>query len=100
MACSGYCITSHTHPVLIMTLGEGIRAVSAVLALWIMVRFVDKQPWATASFNRSGMASGLLGGFGIGTLILMTCPLSVTALPLLRRTPAVPRPSGGAERGA
>jgi len=47
----------HTHPVLIMTLGEGISAVSAVLAFWIMVRFVDKQPWATAGFNRSGMAA-------------------------------------------
>jgi len=90
----------HTHPVLVMTLGEGISAVSAVLAFWIMVRFGDRRLWATTGFNQQGMASGLLGGFGIGTLILMTCPLSVTALPLLRRTPAVPRPSGGAERGA
>ena len=58
------------NPALLGTLGEGLMAASAVLAFWIMVRFVDRRLWATAGFNRQGMASGLLGGFGIGALIL------------------------------
>ena len=60
----------HTYPVLMMTLGEGIVAASAVLAFWVMVRFIDKRPWATAGFNRQGLAAGLAGGFAVGAAML------------------------------
>ncbi len=56
--------------VLLMTLGEGIAATSAVLAFWIMARFVDKRSWATAGFGRQGLATGLAGGFAIGAAML------------------------------
>ncbi len=56
--------------VVLMTLGEGIAAASAVLAFWVMVRFIDKRSWATAGFNRLGLLPGLLGGFALGALML------------------------------
>ena len=58
------------NPALLGTFFEGLLGVSTVLAFWIMVRFLDRRPWATAGFNRQGMASGLLGGFALGALML------------------------------
>ena len=58
------------NPILMMTLGEGIVAVSAVLTFWVMVRFIDKRPWATAGYNRQGLAAGLAGGFAVGAVML------------------------------
>lgn len=58
------------NPVLMMTLGEGIVAASAVGAFWVMARFIDKRPWATAGFTRQGLASGLAGGFALGAAML------------------------------
>ena len=56
--------------VLMMTLAEGIVAASAVLAFWVMVRFIDKRPWTTAGFGRQGMTAGLVGGFAVGAAML------------------------------
>lgn len=60
-------------------LSEGLTAASAVLAFWIMVRFVDKRPWATAGFSLSALPAGLLGGFVIGAAML-TLGVGVLAL--------------------
>ena len=60
----------HTYPVLMMTLGEGLAAASAVGAFWVMVRFIDKRPWATAGFTRQGLAAGLGSGFAVGAAML------------------------------
>jgi len=71
--------------VLVMTLGEGISAVSAVLAFWIMVRFVDKQPWATAGFNRSGMAAARSAPeAGVVFLVVFLAVGTLTGVLLLR----------------
>ncbi len=51
-------------------LAEGLTATGALLAFWIMVRFFDKRPWATAGFNLSALPAGLLGGFALGALML------------------------------
>ncbi len=56
--------------VLMMTLAEGIVAASAVLAFWVMVRFIDQRPWATAGFNHQGLPAGLAGGFAVGAAML------------------------------
>ena len=51
-------------------LGMTISATSAVLAFWIMVRFVEKRPWATAGFTRQGLLTGLLSGAALGAAML------------------------------
>ena len=48
---------------------EGLTAASATLAFWVMVRFVDKRPWATAGFGRRGLPE-LGGGFLLGAGLL------------------------------
>lgn len=55
---------------LLALLSEALYAPSPVLAFWIMVRFVDKRPWATAGFTQRGMVTGLLGGFVLGAAML------------------------------
>jgi membrane protease YdiL (CAAX protease family) len=49
--------------------GEGLGAASAILAFWVMVRFVDRRPWETAGFGARGLG-GLLGGFVLGAAML------------------------------
>lgn len=55
---------------LIAIVSEGLYAPSPVLAFWIMVRFMDKRPWATAGLTWRGLPVGLLGGFAVGAAIL------------------------------
>lgn len=55
---------------LIAILSEALYAPSPVLAFWVMTRFVDKRPWATAGFNRNALPAGLLGGVAIGAAML------------------------------
>ena len=59
-------------PVAIALLSEALYAPSPVLAFWVMVRFADKRPWATAGFNLSELPAGLLGGLAIGAVMLTT----------------------------
>ena len=61
------------------TIQEGIFAASAVLASWVMVRFIDKRPWATVGFNPDGLGRGLTRGFVIGAAFL-TLGISVSGL--------------------
>ncbi len=63
----------------IALLSEALYAPSPVLAFWVMTRFVDKRPWATAGFNRSALPAGLLGGVAIGAAML-TLGVGVLAL--------------------
>lgn len=56
--------------VVAMTLGEGLAAGSAVLAFWLMVKFVDQRPWASAGFSWHTLIPGLLGGFALGAAML------------------------------
>ncbi len=51
-------------------LGEGLSAAGALLAFWVMVRFADKRPWATAGFNLSALPAGLGSGFALGAAML------------------------------
>ncbi len=76
--------------VLIITLGESLVAVSAVLAFWIMVRFIDKRPWATAGFSQSGMAAGLGSGFAVGAAMLTAGVLVMRVLGVYHVSAVVP----------
>ena len=68
------------HRFLAATLGESILAGSVLLAFWLMVRFVDRRPWATAGFSSDKLAAGLGGGFLLGAGMVA---LGVLALNLL-----------------
>ena len=74
----------------LMTLAEGLSAASALLAFWIMVRFIDKRPWATAGFNRQGLVLGLTGGFALGAAMLTAGILVLHSLGVYHVTKIVP----------
>lgn len=69
---------------------EGLTAASAVLAFWVMTRFVDKRPWVTAGFNLSALPAGLLGGFALGAVMLTLGVGVLDLLGMYRVTAVVP----------
>ena len=54
----------------LILLGETLTAASAVGAFWIMVRFADKRPWATAGYSLRALPTQLGGGFALGAAML------------------------------
>lgn len=54
----------------LLAVAEGLPAAGALTAFWIMVRFYDKRPWATAGFTFSALPAGLGSGFAIGAAML------------------------------
>lgn len=51
-------------------IGETALAASTLLAFWVMVRFVDRRPWATAGLTSRSLLPQTLLGFGIGAALL------------------------------
>ena len=66
----------------IALLSEALYAPSPVLAFWVMVRFIDKRPWATAGFNQQGLIRGLLGGLALGAAMMTAGVLALLGLGL------------------
>jgi membrane protease YdiL (CAAX protease family) len=60
--------------------GECLFLVGAMAAFWVMVRFADKRPWATAGFTRREMLPQTMLGFAIGAAMIT---IGVGALALL-----------------
>ncbi len=56
--------------VLTNTLIEALAALAFVFSYWVMLRFVDKRPWATAGLTRQELLSGLSGGAAFGAAMV------------------------------
>ncbi len=70
--------------------GEGLAVASALLAFWIMVRFVDRRPWATAGFNLGRLPAQLGGGFALGAAMLTVGVGTLALLGMYHVTTVVP----------
>ncbi len=79
--------TRHHHPLQsIAALAEGAVAASAVLAFWVMTRFVDRRPWATAGFTPRELLPQISAGFALGALLLSFGVGALWALGIYRVT--------------
>lgn len=62
-------VLMHIPPTLFLLMGEGVAAIGALLAFWIMVRFADRRTLASAGYTRRGILTETVAGLLLGAAL-------------------------------